>query len=152
MCLCVHRMKNSLCVSVFVGLCVNCLRGKGEILVPLCVQKDKVPPSMCHYVTLKIWSLQRNVTFDSTQWGLIVTLTRICVHTHSVRDPLCVCVFTTHLFHIGALLLHQRMLVESPFARSRAIWKGFCVAEVCLRAWELENPRVGESSEEVLDT
>lgn len=65
----------------------------------------------------------------------------MCARTHTHPGSprsfvcVCVCVMTTHLFHIEALL-HQRMLVEPPFA-SGTIWKCFCLVKV---VWELFSP------------
>ena len=83
---------------------------------------------MCHYVTLKIWGLQKNVTFDSADWSwllykqgahtqLLCAHTRTHTHTHThihthihthththtlaVQDPLCVCHYHTSGSHWG---------------------------------------------------
>lgn len=60
------------CVCGFI-LCnvsmISCLR---EILVPLCVKNNTVPSTMCYYLALKFWSMQKNVTFDSAELKMIV--------------------------------------------------------------------------------
>lgn len=126
MSLCVQRPHDSLCMSVFVSLqdtalsnvpLISCSDEKGEIVDSLCVEKNILPPSMCHYVTLKMWRQSKNVTFDSADWSwLLYNQWTHRQHMLAVQDPLCVsaCVITTHLFYIEALL-HQRMLVELQF-------------------------------------
>lgn len=69
---------------------------------------------------------------------LVHSHSSVCTYTHPrwQSESLCVCVVTTHLFHIEALL-HQRMLVESPFTSGTILEILF----FCWRfVWELFSP------------
>lgn len=52
-CLCVQRYQ----VFCFLVHTLNCLRGEEGILMPLGAKKEKMSPSMSHFVTLKFVSL-----------------------------------------------------------------------------------------------
>ena len=127
----VSRECKILCAWVCLWVCVLS-KIKGEIHVPLCVERNKVPPSMCHYLTLKNWSLEKNATFDSTHWSWL--LYKQCTHTHThtytQSEILCAYVITTHLFHIEALL-HQNTFAEPPLI-IKTIWKFFCIVKAVL--------------------
>lgn len=118
------------CVWELILCLISCLWGKREIHNPFCVENIMAPPSMRHDVALKMWSVQRNVTFDSADWSWLLynqcTHTQLCAHTLILPFQIlglcvCQCVINPHLFHIEGLLL-QRLVEELPFT-SRSIWR-----------------------------
>lgn len=160
MCLCVQRLQKILrvwvCLWVYTLLCARGKMPQRKKGIDLCLYVSKETKWHHQCVIMRHWraGVCRRMWHLTLQTGAdcypTSALTYICVCAHTLTLAVeihCVCVITTHLFHIEALL-HQRMLVES-FA-SKTIWKSlFESFSVCLSWW---CPRVGDSSQEALDS
>lgn len=103
------------------------------------VPEDTPPLSMSHYETPTLKICRKMWPTDSADWSRL--LHNQHTHTH-------LCIITTHLFHIQALL-HKRILLELPFTRQT---KTFCLVKVVSRLFVSSCPHDGDSSEEVLAT
>lgn len=89
---------------------------------------------MCHCATLKMWRLQRNVTFDSADWSRLLynaahSHTAACAHHGRWQ---CVRVSLPHICFASRAFLHKKTVAEPPFT-SGTVRGMLLSAESCLR-------------------